>query len=197
MTIRRLLLIITLFLMTTSCTTKITDYPKTNNNFILEQYFNGPVIAWGMIQDYSNEVTRRFCVEIEGSWRQNNNKWVGELDEWFYFDDGEVSQRVWTLTKTKNNTYVGEAGDVTGQATGQTSGFAFQWQYTLQVEIDGNRYEFFLDDWMYQLDEHRVFNRTSMRKFGVEVAEITLFFDKQVPLRSCQSGTKVEPKETS
>jgi hypothetical protein len=39
---------------------------------------------------------------------------------------------------------------------------------------------------MYQIDEYRVFNRTKMKKFGVTVAEITLFFDKELPVKSCQ-----------
>jgi hypothetical protein len=38
---------------------------------------------------------------------------------------------------------------------------------------------------MYQLDEHRVINKTSMRKFGVKVAEITLFFDKETQVKTC------------
>lgn len=170
------------------CTTDISDYDTSAGNFELETYFNGTVIAWGMIQDYTNKVNRRFCVELEGQWQQGANTKNGQLNEWFYFDDGEVSQRIWNLTKSQNNQYKGTANDVVGVASGQTSGFAFQWQYNLSLEIDGTTYDFLLDDWMYQLDEYRVFNRTSMRKYGVEVAEITLFFDKQQPLRSCNKN---------
>ena len=94
------------------------------------------------------------------------------------------SYRTWHLTKAGDE-YQGTAEDVTGTARGITQGFAFQWQYNLQLEIDGKAYEFFLDDWMYQVDQSRVFNRTSMKKFGIEVAELTLFFDKQQPVRGC------------
>ena len=41
---------------------------------------------------------------------------------------------------------------------------------------------------MYQLDESRVMNKTSMSKLGVKVAEITLFFDKQAQVQQCPSG---------
>lgn len=175
--------------LSVSCTTAINDYESEPGSFSLESYFDGPVVAWGMIQDYSKKVNRRFCVELDGQWQQsldeNGTSIIkGRLNEWFYFDDGEVSQRIWNLTKTSRNTYQGSANDVVGDASGRIAGFAFQWQYNLQVNIDGTEYSFFLDDWMYQLDEYRVFNRTSMRKFGFEVAEITLFFDKE-PLRSC------------
>ncbi|WP_448211714.1 DUF3833 domain-containing protein [Colwellia sp. MEBiC06753] len=163
------------------CGSQINDYQNTTPKFSLTEYFDGPVIAWGMIQDYSQQVTRRFCVELNGQWLQNE----GTLAETFYFDDGEVSYRTWQLTRSSNK-YVGSAADVSGQASGETQGFAFRWQYHLTVPIDGTNYEFFLDDWMYQLDQYRVFNRTSMRKFGIELAQITLFFDKQQPLRSCE-----------
>jgi len=39
---------------------------------------------------------------------------------------------------------------------------------------------------MYQIDEYRVFNRTKMKKLGVTLAEITLFFDKQTPGKTCR-----------
>ena len=66
------------------------------------------------------------------------------------------------------------------------SKFAFQWQYDLLVPIDGETIEFSLDDWMYQIDEYRVFNRTEMKKIGVTLAEISLFFDKQIPEKTCR-----------
>ncbi|MFD2166870.1 DUF3833 domain-containing protein [Thalassotalea euphylliae] len=161
----------------------INDYANTAPTLTLDEYFDGPVIAWGMVQDYNKKLTRRFCVEIEGSWEGNK----GLLEETFYFDDGEVSFRNWRLTKNGNE-YSGTAEDVFGVASGKTEGSVFQWQYSLQVKIDDSEYEFFLDDWIYKIDDYRVFNRTSMRKFGIEVAEITLFFDKEQPLRSCKKS---------
>jgi hypothetical protein len=36
-----------------------------------------------------------------------------------------------------------------------------------------------MDDWMYQMDEDTLINRTSMSKLGVEVGQVTLFFRRQ------------------
>lgn len=173
-----------LFILITSCSANITDYQENNPKFDIKNYFTGDLIAWGMVQDYSNQVTRRFCVELKGSWNENQ----GELAEVFYFNDGEVSYRTWQLTKLPNDQYTGTAEDVVGIATGKQSGFAFQWQYQLLVPIVEDTYQFTMDDWMYQLDEHRVFNRTTMNKFGVKVAEITLFFDKNTQSKTCLSN---------
>ena len=165
-----------------SCTAPLDDYQATSPKLDIQQYFSGKLIAWGMVQDYTSKVTRRFCVELEGEWQGDD----GLLKEVFYFDDGEITYRDWQLKKLMQGQYLGSAADVVGEATGQQNGFAFQWQYDLLVPIDGDEIQLSLDDWMYQIDEYRVFNRTKMKKFGVTVAELTLFFDKQLPVKSCQ-----------
>lgn len=181
--LKLILLCCTAFLIT-SCSTHITDYKETTPKFDIKRYFTGDLIAYGMVQDYSNQVTRRFCVELKGTWLENQ----GELAEVFYFNDGEISYRTWQLTKLANDEYSGTAEDVVGTATGKQSGYAFQWQYQLLVPIGEDTYQFSMDDWMYQLDEHRVFNRTTMNKFGVKAAEITLFFDKSTQVKACLSN---------
>jgi hypothetical protein len=165
-----------------SCTSQLEDYQATSPKLDIQQYFSGKSIAWGMVQDYTSKVTRRFCVELDGQWQGNE----GLLKEVFYFSDGEVSFRNWKLKKLKQGKYLGSAEDVVGNANGQQVGFAFQWQYDLLVPIDGDEIQLSLDDWMYKIDEYRVFNRTKMKKFGVTVAEITLFFDKQLPVKTCE-----------
>ncbi|WP_337843426.1 DUF3833 domain-containing protein [Rheinheimera sp.] len=170
------------WLLISSCSTSVQQYQSTQPEFDLAAYFDGPAIAWGMVQDYNQKVTRRFCVELQGRWQQQQ----GTLEETFYFDDGETDQRTWRLTRLAEHQYSGEADDVIGTAVGEQQGFALQWQYQLIVTIDGEDYQFELDDWMFQLDEYRLFNRTKMKKFGLTVAEITLFFDKESPLRQCQ-----------
>lgn len=165
-----------------SCTTHIADYKNTAPTLDIKSYFTGQLIGWGMVQDYANQVTRRFCVELAGTWQENK----GELAETFYFADGEVSYRTWHLTKLSQGKYTGSAEDVIGTATGQQSGAAFQWQYELLVPINDETYQFSMDDWMYSIDSHRVFNKTSMSKYGVKLAEITLFFDKATTQKTCQ-----------
>ena len=169
-------------LLLSSCTTQLKDYQTTSPTLDIKQFFSGKLIAWGMVQDYTDNVTRRFCVEIDGQWQGDN----GLLKEVFYFADGEVSYRNWQLKKLKQGRYQGSAEDVVGEAFGQQEGFAFQWQYDLLVPIDGETIQFSLDDWMYQVDEYRLFNRTKMAKFGVTLAEITLFFDKAMPVKTCR-----------
>lgn len=169
----------------TSCASEINDYSTIDNPFDIKDYFNGPVIAWGMLQNYQQQVTRRFCVEIMGKWQDKQ----GTLDETFYFDDGEVSYRTWQLQQQEKGHYLGKAQDVSGTATAINKGFAFNMKYNLIITLDGDDYEVAMDDWMYQLDQYRVMNKTSLSKFGVNVAEVTLFFDKEQPEKKCALPT--------
>lgn len=166
-----------------SCSSDIEDYKGSADNFDLKEYFNGELIAWGTIQDGSDKVTRRFCVELDGKWQGND----GVLAEKFFFDDGEITYRNWALKKQKNGQYIGTADDVIGTAQGQHKGFAFQLQYTLALPVDDSVYHVSMNDWMYKIDEYRVMNKTAMSKFGVNVANVTLFFDKQTTNKTCQS----------
>ncbi len=157
-----------------SCSTHIDAYKDQSPAFTLETFFNGKLRAYGMVQDYSDQVTRRFSVEMIGTWQGNE----GVLEEDFVYADGEKQRRVWYLTKLADGRYSGRADDVVGTAMGSVEGFALNWHYTLQVPIDGEIMEFQLDDWMYLVEDNHLLNRATMKKFGLPVAEITLYIER-------------------
>lgn len=159
----------------TGCSAKIEDYQADSPKLHLDEYFVGDIVAYGMVQDRSGKVTQRFRADIVGTWEGNQ----GELDEVFYWDDGREETRVWTLTKTGENSYEGTAGDVVGVAKGTTAGNALHWVYQLEVPFRDGTIAVTLDDWMYLLDEDRLVNRTEMRKFGFRVGEITIYMEKK------------------
>ncbi|WP_286267363.1 DUF3833 domain-containing protein [Thalassotalea atypica] len=166
------------------CTTDITEYKRQveSQSFDIKTYFSGDLIAYGIVQDYTQKVTRRFCVELNGTW----DKSKGILAEKFFFQDGEISYRNWNLTKVSEKHYQGTAEDVEGVAKGRLSGFAFQFTYDLLLAVENDTYSVSMDDWMYQIDEYRVINHTTMSKLGITVAKISIFFDKETPHQQCQ-----------
>ncbi|MCC5854962.1 MAG: DUF3833 domain-containing protein [Idiomarina sp.] len=161
-------------LVLSACSTRIDDYSGTTPELKLEEFFNGRLVAHGMIQSRSGEVTQRFRAEMVGTWEGNE----GVLDEWFYWDDGREEQRIWYLTKVGENEYHGRAGDVIGTAKGTTRGLALHWVYQLEVPFRDGTTTITLDDWMFLLDEDRLINRTEMRKFGFRVGDITLYIER-------------------
>jgi hypothetical protein len=150
------------------------DYAQEKPVLDLKEYFNGTIDAWGVFQDRSGKVVKRFTVVMKCTWDGN----TGVLDETFTYSDGTSDKRIWTLTKN-GDSYTGTAGDVLGVATGQTAGNAFNWKYTLLLPVDGTTYEVQFDDWMYLMDDKVMLNRAVMSKFGIELGEVLLSFRKR------------------
>lgn len=158
-----------------SCTSpNLGDYANTTPQLALESFFNGDLKAYGMVLDRNGKLSRRFTVELKAEWKGNK----GTVNEWFIFDDGEKSTRTWQLTKEKDNTYSGTANDVIGIAKGRTNGSALYWKYDLLLKVDDNEYKVTLDDWMYLIDNNRLFNKTAITKFGFKVGEVILYIEK-------------------
>ena len=171
----KILLLMSLVLFAAGCSHDITQYQNSEPKFNLFEYFDGDSTAWGMIQDYTGKQTRRFEVAITG-------KVDGDtltLVEDFVFDDGEKTQRVWTIVRNGNNEYIGSADDIIGKAYGKEVGNALQWKYDFELVYEGSPIVVAFDDWLYRQDTNHVFNLTKIKKFGVEVGEITLFFQKR------------------
>ena len=157
------------------CSSDLKDYQSSSPDFDLFEYFDGEIQAWGMIQDYSGKQTRRFEVLIVGSIKDNTLI----LKEDFVFDDGELDQRVWEITRLSDNHYQGMADDIIGVAQGREVGNALQWQYDFELQLEDSTVVVTFDDWLYRQDDKHVFNLTKIKKFGIEVGQITLFFQKQ------------------
>lgn len=164
----------TILLLTGCSSVDVNEYQGTEPQLNLKTFFDGKLKVYGMVQDFSGKMTRRFTADIDASWQGD----TGVLDEVFYFDDGEQQTRIWTLNYLGNGEYTGTAGDVIGTAKGTTVGSVFRWQYELTIPYDGDTMNVKLDDWLYLITEDRLINRTSINKFGLEVGEITLIIEK-------------------
>jgi hypothetical protein len=157
------------------CSADLEDYQSRAPKFDLFGYFAGKTYAWGMVQDFSGKQTRRFSVVLEGNVKGN----VLTLNEQFVYTDGEQDTRVWTITRQPDGSYQGQAADIIGTATGREVGNALHWQYDFLLKYgQGKEITVTFDDWLYRQDESHLFNMTSIRKFGLEVGRVTLFFEK-------------------
>ena len=155
----------------------IDDYRAETPVLELRDYFDGTLDAWGMFQDRSGKVVKRFHVVIEASWQGE----VGTLDERFTYSDGSTQRRVWTLTRLGEGRYTGRADDVVGVASGEAAGNALRWRYVLALPVDGKVYNVDFDDWMFLMDDKVMLNRSLMSKFGFRLGEVTLSFVKRTP----------------
>jgi hypothetical protein len=173
-----LLMVCLAFVLTSCASVKLDDYADTQPRLDIMTFFEGKSQAWGQFQDRSGQVIRRFKVQLSGEVTQTPEGKQLVLTEDFVYDDGEKQQRIWTITETAPFTYQGRASDVIGHAQGQAKGMALNWRYTLDLPYKDDTIHVQFDDWMYQLDARRMFNLAKVTKFGFEVGQVTLFFER-------------------
>ena len=172
----KILLTLLLSLTLSACMNKqLNIYEQEQPSFTLEEYFQGDIRAWGLIQDFRGRVVRRFDVEMQGRWEGDE----GVLEEQFQFYDGEQQERIWRIRKLPDGSYEGRADDILNTATGSSSGNAMRWKYVMLLKIDGREWQITFDDWMFLLNDGVLINRSYMKKFGFTVAELSLFMQKQ------------------
>ncbi len=158
-----------------SCSAKkVENYANQNPQFHIEKYFLGKTEAYGMMQDRSGKVTRRFSVKMEGVMKNGKLN----LQEYFVFDDGEKQERLWIVDMKDANNFTATAGDVIGVAKGKQFGNALQMNYVLRVPYKGSTLDLSVDDWMYLIDEKSLINVSEIKKFGFVVAKLTIGFKK-------------------
>ncbi|RMB07940.1 DUF3833 domain-containing protein [Eilatimonas milleporae] len=172
------ILLIAAALLLSACSKSIdgSRYLDDPPTFDLYTFFDGEVKAWGIVQDRSGDLLQRFEVDIDGSVADG----VLTLDETFAYSLGEgVEKRIWTIRETAEGTYEGMADDIAGPATGTAYGNAVYWRYEMDLPVGDSEYRVAFKDWIWAFDDRTIVNRSYIQKFGLVMAEVTLFMQKQ------------------
>lgn len=168
-------LILGVTIMLSSCSHSLDNYKETAPLADIRDYFNGPIKAWGIVQDWRGRVIKRFDVEMVGEWHGD----TGTLKEKFVYYDGDTQERVWTIRKLADGNYEGTASDILDKATGRSEGSATRWNYVMDLPVGDSTYRIRFDDWMWLMNDGVMINRSYLKKFGVTVSELTIFMQKQ------------------
>lgn len=155
------------------------DAKLSQADFNLEEFFQGRVVAKGQFQDALGTVRRRFDVVITGTWDGEMLTLVEDFD----YADGTTEQRIWRLNKTgpivADQRWTGSAEGVLGVARGEERGDTFNWKYHIDLPVPDGTLRVRFDDWMWDLGGGRVLNRAYMKKYGVDIGEVIITFEKQ------------------
>ena len=68
MKIIKLTAILGVLIMLSSCSHSLDDYEGTSPKADIKEYFNGPIKAWGIVQDWRGRVVNRFDIDMVGKW---------------------------------------------------------------------------------------------------------------------------------
>jgi hypothetical protein len=169
------------FILVAACTGKpsFDDPSLSDRKLNLEEFFDGELTAYGQFQDVLGTVRRSFVVTIAGDWDGERLRLVED----FVYEDGSTEQRVWTLTKTSDDDWVGTAPGVIGEAVGIEGGDRFNWRYEIDLPIPSATGEtetmrVTFDDWMWLLSDNRLLNLAYVKRYGLDVGVVTISFEK-------------------
>ena len=157
---------------------RIDQFLKNEPKLVLEQFFDGRLKGWGIVQDRWGRPQRRVTVEAEGVWDRSAG--VLSLKENWTFDDGGSDRLDWTIRPLGEGRYKGQEPRLQGTAQGEQAGNAYHWSYRRSVPAGKGRRVLSFDDWFWRIDDHVVVVRASVRKFGFEWLNLFLMYQKEV-----------------
>lgn len=156
---------------------KVSDFESSRPIFEPTAFFSGRTSSFGVMENRGGAPTRRVTTATHGHW-------VGEtlyIEQDLTFGAGGKRQhRSWRIRKLDPHRYEATANDIVGVARGEARGNAFHWRFTLAL-LPGNPLgNVSMTQWMYlQPDGQTMINHSTIRKFGVLVAQVTEEFRRQ------------------
>ena len=136
------------------------------------RFFTGHVASWGVLENRAGQPTRIVKTDCVGDVRDDTLRLTQLL---FIGEDAPVT-RTWQMRRTAPGRYEATANDMVGSATGEAAGRAFHWTWTLATSPGNPLKNVHMDQWWYLLDDGSMLNRTTIRKLGVIVAEVSEHF---------------------
>ena len=152
---------------------KVEDFAGREPAFVLEDWFAGPAEGWGIMQSRFGTLRRQFRIDARGQWDAAAR--TLRLVETYRFDDGSEARLEWSIRRGADGSYEGDEPRLVGTAVGRQAGNAFHWVYTRRPPgSDDTRFTF--DDWFWLQPGGVLIVRASVRRFGVEVATMSVFY---------------------
>lgn len=136
------------------------------------RFFTGHVRSWGVLEDRSGQPTGIVTTDCVGEASSDELHMVQRLT----IGQEAPTTRTWQMRRTGPNRYEATANDMVGMATGETSGRAFHWTWTLALSPGNSLKNVSMDQWWYLLDDGSILNRTTVRKLGVILIEVSEHF---------------------
>lgn len=143
--------------------------------FELTTFLDGRSLAWGIFEDRFGKLRRRFKVELLGRWHDD----LFELEEQFTYDDGTRETRVWRVTPMGAGRFSATCPDCVGAAHGTCDADSIRMSYRFRLKLDARRIDVDFEDRIYRVGDGVAFNRATMRKWGIRLGEVSLFFRRE------------------
>ena len=149
---------------------KPTDFAEGRPLLDPVSFFSGHTKSAGVLENRDGAPTQRVETETNG----HVSAGVLALEQELRFSDGKKQHRSWRIRRMDEHHFEATANDVVSVARGEAYGNVFHWELGLMLSPGNPLANVRMSQWMYlQPDGRTLLNHTTIRKFGVVVAQVT------------------------
>lgn len=137
------------------------------------RFFTGHLRSWGVLENRSGQPTSIVLTDCRGEAEGPDGL---HMIQRLQVGTDAPTTRDWHMRRLGLGQFEATANDAVGPARGEAAGRAFHWQWTLALSPGNPVKNVDMDQWWYLLDDGSMLNRTTIRKLGFIVAEVTEHF---------------------
>lgn len=153
----------------------ISDFETTTPVYRPEDYLDGVLEGWGVLERLTGGLQQRFTVRAAG---QFDGAELAFTEIWT-FDDGHVDTLHWRIRPLGDGKYTGTEDRLDGHAEGDQAGCAFHWRYSRDVpQKDGSSTKLNFNDWFYRIDDRAVMVKGTAGRLGLPFATAHVLYRK-------------------
>ena len=152
------------------------NYASKGTPLDIRQALNGEMVCEGVVYGPLGRVTSYFVGDFTAGWKGTQ----GYMTEQFKYDTGAVLDRQWSFRITSDDgSFEATAPDLLGVSYGRQMGSVVKLDYKIRLPESSGGHVLNATDWMYQLENGTIVNRSQFRKFGIKLAEIVATIRKK------------------
>jgi hypothetical protein len=148
----------------------VQHFAGTSPAFDAIAFWTGHHRSWGVIENRSGGPDDSVVTDCIGTVGPDGTL---HMTQTLTLGDGTVQHRDWHLRRAGPNKFVATANDMVGEADGEAAGRVFHWSWVLALKPGNSLKNVTMDQWMYLMDGGSMMNRTTIRKFGLILAEVS------------------------
>lgn len=167
---------LSLAILLTGCSTiPVSNFEGQNPSLDPIAFFSARTRSTGVVETRGGNPMRRVTTRTEGRWEGATLR----LEQDLSFSDGEKQHRSWKIWKLDAHHFEASANDMVGTGRGEAYGNAFRWTLVIALSPGNPLENVSMTQWMYlQPDGRTLLNHTTIRKFGVVVAQVSEQFTR-------------------
>lgn len=177
MTISLRLLCLGVSLLFVSCASMpVSDFANGKPALDPAQFFTGHARSSGVMENRGGAPMKRVTTTTAGHWEGATL----HLEQDLHLGDAKPQHRSWQIRRLDPHHYEATANDMIGTARGEAFGNVFHWEFTLALSPGNPLANVHMSQWMYlQPDGRSLINHSTIRKFGIVVAQVTEEFRRE------------------